>query len=595
MGSPFARAVGGGQRERDGQGERQRSWHRSPARDIARARARATTILPRLAPRRRARRPRWAPAARRQRIVRFGELALRALVRRAALTSRHEYGAGCGQPRALPTCLRAGVDHPALLWSEGRRGVPRRAAETRGRQRTGSRATRRRTRVPRRRRPDAPHVDAGAGAGRAGIHASGGPGTGPRKETPLAQDSVYRLTTKTLEGQPADLGAYAGKVALVVNVASQCGYTPQYAGLEQLYGDLKGKGFVVLGFPSNDFGGQEPGTAQEIRQFCSINYNVTFPLFDKVVTKAGAGQSPVYANLQKQAGRAARLELRQVPGRQGRQGREVLQERGEAGGPRTAEGHRGRAGGAIGTRAHGCRARQRDPSAPGVGCPAREPRVASFARRPAPGPVALAVAQPRPRRGVCHAGRRRSDRPGDFQRQETANAISSRRAERLFRPGAPALQPARSIRGRARRRPRRAPREPGHGGDENRLFALAELSYLHAERAARAPTISRRRSTPTRTSSRAAGPRPIPLDPRTRLAAELYNRGLTEGLHAAGRRRRRHRSGRAPPALRAARSRPAGGRARPGRAMPSWRSGRPRTSRSGDCGTATGAPGSGRR
>jgi glutathione peroxidase len=123
-----------------------------------------------------------------------------------------------------------------------------------------------------------------------------------KKEMPLAQDSLYRLTTKTLEGQPADLGAYAGKVALVVNVASQCGYTPQYAGLERLYGELKAKGFVVLGFPSNDFGGQEPGTAQEIRQFCSINYNVTFPLFDKVVTKAGTGQSPVYANLQKQAG-----------------------------------------------------------------------------------------------------------------------------------------------------------------------------------------------------------------------------------------------------------------------------------------------------
>ena len=123
-----------------------------------------------------------------------------------------------------------------------------------------------------------------------------------RKEMPLAQDSFYRLATKTLEGQPADLKSYAGKVALVVNVASQCGYTPQYAGLEKLYGDLKGKGFVVLGFPSNDFGGQEPGTAVEIRQFCSLNYDVTFPLFEKVVTQAGAGQSPVYANLQKQSG-----------------------------------------------------------------------------------------------------------------------------------------------------------------------------------------------------------------------------------------------------------------------------------------------------
>ena len=123
-----------------------------------------------------------------------------------------------------------------------------------------------------------------------------------KKETPVAQDSLYQLTTKTLEGQPAELRAYAGKVALVVNVASQCGYTPQYAGLEKLYEDLKGRGFVVLGFPSNDFGGQEPGTATEIRQFCSLNYDVSFPLFEKVVTKAGPGQSPVYATLQKQSG-----------------------------------------------------------------------------------------------------------------------------------------------------------------------------------------------------------------------------------------------------------------------------------------------------
>ena len=123
-----------------------------------------------------------------------------------------------------------------------------------------------------------------------------------RKETPLAQDSFYRLTVKTLEGQPADLTAYAGQVTLVVNVASQCGFTPQYTGLEKLYDELKGRGFVVLGFPSNDFGGQEPGTAAEIRQFCSLKYDVSFPLFEKVVTKAGAAQSPVYANLQKQSG-----------------------------------------------------------------------------------------------------------------------------------------------------------------------------------------------------------------------------------------------------------------------------------------------------
>jgi glutathione peroxidase len=122
------------------------------------------------------------------------------------------------------------------------------------------------------------------------------------KEAPLAQDSLYRLTTRTLEGQPADLHVYTGKVALVVNVASHCGYTPQYEGLEKLYGELKGRGFVILGFPSNDFGAQEPGTATEIRQFCTLNYEVTFPLFEKVVTRNGPGQSTVYANLQKQSG-----------------------------------------------------------------------------------------------------------------------------------------------------------------------------------------------------------------------------------------------------------------------------------------------------
>ena len=118
----------------------------------------------------------------------------------------------------------------------------------------------------------------------------------------MTQDSFYRLATLTLEGQPADLKIYAGKVALVVNVASQCGYTPQYGGLERLYGELRERGFVVLGFPSNDFGGQEPGAAKEIRQFCTLSYGVSFPLFEKVVTRTGAGQSPVYANLQKQSG-----------------------------------------------------------------------------------------------------------------------------------------------------------------------------------------------------------------------------------------------------------------------------------------------------
>jgi len=109
--------------------------------------------------------------------------------------------------------------------------------------------------------------------------------------------SFYDLSTKSLDGKPGYLAQYKGKVSLVVNVASKCGYTPQYEGLEKLQREMKGKAFNVLGFPSNDFGGQEPGTAQEIATFCKLTYDVTFPMFEKVVTKQGAGQSPVYAFL----------------------------------------------------------------------------------------------------------------------------------------------------------------------------------------------------------------------------------------------------------------------------------------------------------
>ena len=109
--------------------------------------------------------------------------------------------------------------------------------------------------------------------------------------------SLYELKTITLQGKPADLSAYRGKVTLVVNTASECGYTPQYEGLEQLHKELSPKGFAVLGFPSNDFGGQEPGTAQQIAEFCRKNYGVTFPMFAKVSTRPGPEQSPVYAFL----------------------------------------------------------------------------------------------------------------------------------------------------------------------------------------------------------------------------------------------------------------------------------------------------------
>jgi glutathione peroxidase len=109
--------------------------------------------------------------------------------------------------------------------------------------------------------------------------------------------SFYDLNTKSLDGKPGNLAQYKGKVSLVVNVASKCGYTPQYEGLEKLQREMKGKDFNVLGFPSNDFGGQEPGTAEEIATFCRLTYDVTFPMFEKVVTKKGPGQSPVYAFL----------------------------------------------------------------------------------------------------------------------------------------------------------------------------------------------------------------------------------------------------------------------------------------------------------
>ena len=109
--------------------------------------------------------------------------------------------------------------------------------------------------------------------------------------------SLYDLSVNTLEGEPQPLAVYKGKVTLVVNVASECGFTPQYQGLEKLYETYKDKGFVLLGFPSNDFGGQEPGDSKQIRAFCSTKFHVTFPMFEKVTTKPGAGQSPVYTFL----------------------------------------------------------------------------------------------------------------------------------------------------------------------------------------------------------------------------------------------------------------------------------------------------------
>jgi glutathione peroxidase len=113
---------------------------------------------------------------------------------------------------------------------------------------------------------------------------------------PLSK-SFYSGCAAALDGTPVDFASFRGKVTLVVNVASECGFTPQYEGLERIHRQYGPRGFAVLGFPSNEFGGQEPGSAEEIRAFCDSRYRVTFPMFAKVETRAGPGQSAVFARL----------------------------------------------------------------------------------------------------------------------------------------------------------------------------------------------------------------------------------------------------------------------------------------------------------
>jgi glutathione peroxidase len=112
--------------------------------------------------------------------------------------------------------------------------------------------------------------------------------------------TVHNITVQTIAGEDKSLKDYAGNVLLIVNLASYCGYTPQYAGLEKLHQKYKDSGLRVLGFPCNDYGAQEPGTNQEIVQFCTKNYGVTFDLFDKVHAK-GSQQHPLYTMLTSQS------------------------------------------------------------------------------------------------------------------------------------------------------------------------------------------------------------------------------------------------------------------------------------------------------
>jgi glutathione peroxidase len=112
--------------------------------------------------------------------------------------------------------------------------------------------------------------------------------------------SIYDFSAKTIEGNEQKLDAYRGKALLVVNVASKCGFTPQYEGLEALYRTFKDKGFAVLGFPCDQFGHQEPGNEDEIRNFCSLNYDVTFPMFAKIDVN-GTDAHPIYRYLKSEA------------------------------------------------------------------------------------------------------------------------------------------------------------------------------------------------------------------------------------------------------------------------------------------------------
>src|ERR1700760_4417079 len=112
--------------------------------------------------------------------------------------------------------------------------------------------------------------------------------------TMAAEKNIYEFTLTSIDGQPAPLSAYKGKIVLLVNVASRCGYTPQYTALESVYEKYKDRGFVIVGIPANNFGGQEPGTDQEIKTFCTSKYNVKFPMMSKVSVK-GDDKTPLYA------------------------------------------------------------------------------------------------------------------------------------------------------------------------------------------------------------------------------------------------------------------------------------------------------------
>ena len=130
---------------------------------------------------------------------------------------------------------------------------------------------------------------------------------------------VYSLYVPALNGNGVELRNLRGAVSLVVNVASECGFTPQYAGLQALHSELVERGFTVLAFPSNEFGAQEPGSPEQIRKFCTERYGVDFPLFAKTGVKPGPNQSPVYATIERALGEVPEWNFAKVLiGRNGR-------------------------------------------------------------------------------------------------------------------------------------------------------------------------------------------------------------------------------------------------------------------------------------
>jgi glutathione peroxidase len=125
----------------------------------------------------------------------------------------------------------------------------------------------------------------------------------------FAASSIYDFTLPSIDGKPMPLSSFKGKVVLMVNVASKCGYTPQYSALEAIYQKYKDRGLVILGFPANNFGAQEPGTNEEIKTFCSTKYQVTFPLYAKVSVK-GEDTTPLYQYVTRDANPAVAGEIK---------------------------------------------------------------------------------------------------------------------------------------------------------------------------------------------------------------------------------------------------------------------------------------------